>query len=78
MSFKRRRAALLYSVGAIAFGTSLHAFITEGMGISGVVAGLLAIPLMLRATFPNSRSQVSEIRLARPGCLDRRWDRKAQ
>lgn len=60
MSFKRRRAALLYSVGAIAFGASLHAFITEGMGISGVVAGLLAIVLCWEATrqlWPPSRTR---------------------
>lgn len=43
------RMILLGVVAVVAMVASLHAFITEGVGVSGVSAGLLAIVLIYEA-----------------------------
>lgn len=44
------RVVLLYVVAAIALAACVHAFITEGVGVSSVVSALLALVLGSEAT----------------------------
>lgn len=44
------RVVLLCVVAAIALGACLHAFVTEGIGISSIVSALLALVLASEAT----------------------------
>ncbi|PRA13971.1 hypothetical protein CQ015_01410 [Arthrobacter sp. MYb221] len=50
MPYRKRRSAFLYIISAFAIGVSLHAFFTEGFGVTSVIPILLAIVFSWEAT----------------------------
>lgn len=50
MPYSRGRVTFLYAVAGLSLGASFHAFVTEGVGVSGIVSALLAIVLSWEAT----------------------------